>query len=121
MNTKSKVNILTPVHSTEVLVRYSTWEALVRTSQSNIQAACRSQEIMLRAAETSDPSDAELPMKIAIMDKNISKVKYDIVNKITIDMSESEKTACGNICHTYRERNTNLENHRGQAYSLIPV
>ena len=61
----------------------------------------------------------EIPIKIAIMDNKITKGDYDLANKIPIDMSESEKTAYGNEWRTFRERNANLENHRGQAYSLI--
>ena len=61
----------------------------------------------------------EIPIKIAIMDNRIAKGYYDLANKIPIDMSESEKTAYGNEWRTYRERNSKLENHRGQAYSLI--
>ena len=34
-------------------------------------------------------------------------------------MSESEKNAYGNEWRTYRELNTNLKSHRGQAYSLV--
>ena len=55
-----EVNICTQIHSTEVFVRHVTQEALVCTSQSNIQAVRRAQAIMLRTAETSDPSYVEL-------------------------------------------------------------
>ena len=37
LNRKVKVNLVTTVHSTEVLVRHATQEALVRTGQSNIE------------------------------------------------------------------------------------
>ena len=74
---------------------------------------------MIRVAEIDNLSDMEIPIKIAIMDNKITKGDYDLANKIPIDMSESEKTAYGNEWRTYREQNANLENHRGQAYSLI--
>ena len=48
LNSKIKRNIVTPVRSTQVLVSHTTQEALVRTDQSNIQAARRAQAIILR-------------------------------------------------------------------------
>ena len=77
-------------------MRCDTQEALVRTGQSSIQAALRAHEIMLRAASSADASDAELPMKIVILDNDVSKGNYDLSNKIPIYMSESEKTTYGN-------------------------
>ena len=74
---------------------------------------------MLRSAAKSDPSDAELPTKISILDNNIAKGDYDVGNKTPIEMLESEKTTYGNEWYTYQYRNDNLENHRGQEYSLI--
>ena len=102
-------------------MRRATREALVRTVQSNIQAARRSQASILRASATSDPSDAELPMKIAILDNDISKGDYELSNNIPKDMPESEKTAYCNYWRTYRERNSNLGNHGDKAYLLILI
>ena len=88
MNKKIKVNIFIPVHSTEVLARHATWEALFRTGQYNIQEAFQSQTSTLRAEETADSSEAELPKKIAIMENEIAKGYYDISNKIPIEIPE---------------------------------
>ena len=93
MNNNIEVNIITPVHSTQVLVRHATQEALVRTFQYNIQTAFRTYVSMLRSAATSDP---ELPTKLEIPDNEIAKVDYDTANRISIKMSESKKTAYGN-------------------------
>ena len=68
---------------------------------------------MLRAEATADPSDSEIPMKIAILYNEIAKGYYDIANKITVEMSESDDTSYGNEWRTYQEQNANLENHRG--------
>ena len=84
MNNKIKVNIIIPVHSTEVLVRRATREVLVRTIQYNIQVDFQEQACILRAVATADPSDAELRTKIAIMDNGISKGDYDTANVIPI-------------------------------------
>ena len=86
LNRKLKVNLITPVHLTEVLVMHATQEALILTEKSNIQAARWANTRILRAAETSEPSDAELPTKIKIMDNEVTKGDYDLANKIHIDM-----------------------------------
>ena len=100
LNNKLKVNIVIQVHSNDVLVGHATREALVYTFQSNIQLDCQAQASMLRSASTADPSDVELPTKIAVMNSDISKGDYDIANKIPIEMSDSEKTAYGNEWRT---------------------
>ena len=51
---------------------------------------------MLRSAVTSDPSYADIPKKIAMMDIVISNGDYDLANEIPIEISDSEKTAYGN-------------------------
>ena len=84
LKNKIKVNIVTPVYLTEVLVRYATWEALVFTVQRNIQADRQARASMIRAAATADPLDAELPMNISILDNKTSKVNDDIANEIQI-------------------------------------
>ena len=81
---------------------------MVRTVQSNVQAALRAYASMIRTTATSDPSDAELPMNLAILDHKITKGDYDLANEIPIDMSKSENTVYGIEWHTYRRQNTNL-------------
>ena len=56
---------------------------------------------MLRAAATADPSDADLPIEIEIMDKYIPKVYYDIAKEIPIDMLETEKNSYGDEWRNY--------------------
>ena len=107
------------MHSPQVLVRHATWEALVRTGQTNIQAARRAQSSMLRAAAASDPTDAELPMKIVILDNNIMKGDYELAKYTSIEMSDSENMMYGNDWRTYRDLNSCLEKHRDQTYFLI--
>ena len=119
LNRKLKVNLIKPLHSTEVLVSHATHEALVRMCQSRIQSACRAQASMLRASATYYPSNAELPMKIAILDNDISKGAYDLSKKIPIYISESKNSAYVHEWRTYQKRNANLKKHRSQAHSLI--
>ena len=116
LNNKIKVNIFIPVHSTQVMVRHVTREALVSKYQSGIQTDQREQTSMISAAVTAEPSGTDLPTKIMIMDSNIAKGDYDLSIIIPIDMTESEKAAYENDWRTYQERNSNIEKHRVQAY-----
>ena len=84
LNKNIKVNILTPVQSTEVLVRHFKREALVHTGQSIIQASRWAHANILLSAATAGPSYTELPKTIATMDNEITKGDYDIANKIII-------------------------------------
>ena len=67
-------------------MRHATQDALVCKVQYNIQAARWSQAIMLRTAASDGPSDTELPMKISMMDNEITNVDYDTANEISIEM-----------------------------------
>ena len=86
LNSKIKVNIVTPLHSPKVLVSHATKESLVHVGQSNIQAACRTQASIPRSTATADPVDADLPIKIVIMYSNVDKGENDLSNKNTIEI-----------------------------------
>ena len=73
LNNQIKLNIVTPVHWTEVLLRHTTGEALVPTGQSNIEEVRWAQASMLRKATTNNASDVNLPTKIEILDNKITK------------------------------------------------
>ena len=60
---------------------------------------------MFRSESTSDTTNAELPMKIAMLDNKIVKGNYELANKIPIKISDSEKTTYGNDWCTYQEQN----------------
>ena len=100
LKNKTSVNITAPVHSTQVLARHATWESLVQTGQTNIQASYRAKFIILRASDKFDPSYAELTIKLSILENEIAKCDYKLSNKIPIGMYGSEKTAYGNDWHT---------------------
>ena len=68
----------------EVLVRHSMQEVLLYTGQYNIQATWQAHASMFRAEATSDPSEAELPTKIPILENEIAQGDYDLANKIRI-------------------------------------
>ena len=64
-------------------------------------------------------TDPEAPMKLAILNNAIAEGEFEQNMEVPIDMSDSEKTQYSNEWRSYRERNTQLTKHRGQAFSLI--
>ena len=58
-------------------------------------------------------------MKLAILENEIAQGTFEQQAEVAIEMSDSEKTQYSNEWRTYRERNSALTKHRGQAFSLI--
>jgi hypothetical protein len=63
--------------------------------------------------------DMEAPMKLALLQNEIAQGEFSANIEVPILLSDSHKTQFRNEWHTYRERNDNLINHRGQVFSLI--
>ena len=58
-------------------------------------------------------------MKLAILNNSIAEADFKQNQEVPIEMLDSEKTQYSNEWRTYRERNSQLIKHRGQAFSLI--
>jgi hypothetical protein len=61
----------------------------------------------------------EAPMKLALLQNDISQGGFSANVKLPIVLNDSQKTQFRNEWRTYIERNDNLIKHRGQAFSLI--
>jgi len=91
---------------------------MVWNGQARIQQAHLAQQAILMAAVTAR-IDPEAPMKLAILKNKIAEGDFDQNVKVPIDMTDSKKNQYGNKWRTYREQNSQLSKHRGQAFSLI--
>jgi hypothetical protein len=60
-------------------------------------------------------------MKLAILQNDIAQGEFAASIEVPVELTDSEKTQFSNDWRTFRERNTNLIKHRGQAFSLIQV
>jgi hypothetical protein len=58
-------------------------------------------------------------MKLAVLQNEIAQGEFSANVKVAIVLNDSQKTQFRNEWSTYRERNSNLIKHRGQAFSLI--
>ena len=63
--------------------------------------------------------DDAAPMKLEILEKSIAQGEYEANVDVPIVVTDSEKTQSRNEWRTYRERNAQLTEHRGQGFSLI--
>ena len=70
-------------------------------------------------AEVTAGIDDTYPMKLAILDNQITQGDYEANVEVTIFMTDLENTHYRNEWRTYRERNYQLTKHRGQGFSLI--
>jgi hypothetical protein len=61
----------------------------------------------------------DAPMKLAILQNEISQGEFAASIEVPVVLTDSEKTHFSNDWRTFRERNTNLIKHRGQAFYLI--
>jgi hypothetical protein len=91
---------------------------MIRNGQMNIQRARKAQETILEATVQAG-LDMEAPMKLALLQNEISQGEFSANVEVPIVLSDSQKTQFSNEWRTYRERNDNLIKHRGQAFSLI--
>jgi hypothetical protein len=64
-------------------------------------------------------TDMDAPMKLLILQNEIAQGEFSANIEVPVELTDSEKTQFSNDWRTFRERNTNLIKHRGQAFSLI--
>jgi hypothetical protein len=112
------VVIIKHVHTNDVLARHSVREVMIRTGQTNIQRAHQAQDTILKASVLAR-IDMDAPMKLAILQKEIAQGKFATNIEVPVELTDSEKIQFSNDWRTFRERNTILIKHRGQAFSLI--
>jgi hypothetical protein len=110
LQNKITVILIEPVHTDDVLLKHSLRETMIRNGQIK--------ENILDAAVLAG-IDMEAPMKLDLLQNKISQGEFSANMEVPIVLNDSQKTQFSNEWRTYRERNDNLINHRGQAFSLI--
>jgi hypothetical protein len=118
LQNKVWVVLTEPVHTDDVLSRHSVREVMIQNDQLNIQQAHQAQETILKASVQAG-TDMEPPMKLGIIQNEIAQGEFAVSIEVSVELTDSEKTQFSNDWCTFRERNTNLIKHRGQAFSLI--
>jgi hypothetical protein len=91
---------------------------MIHNGQTNIQRDQKAQETIVEAAVQTG-LDMEAPMKLALLQNEISQGEFSANVEVPIVLNASQKTQFSNEWRTYRESNDNLIKHRGEAFSLI--
>jgi hypothetical protein len=120
LQNKVLVVLTEPVHTDDVLARHSVREVMIRNGQLNIQQARQVQETILKASVQAG-TDMYAPMRLAILQNEIAQGEFAASIEVPVVLTDSDKTQFSNEWRTFRERNTNLIKHLGQAFSLIQV
>jgi hypothetical protein len=114
LQNKVWVILTEPVHTKDVIARHSVREVMIINSQLKIQQARQAQDTILKAAVQSG-IDMDAPMKLVILQNEIAQGEFSV----PVLLTDSRKNQFSNDWCTFREHNTNLIKHRGQAFSLI--
>jgi hypothetical protein len=117
LQNKITVVLIEPVHTIDVLMKHSVREVMLRNGQLNIQRTGQAQETIRKAAVLAG-IDLDSPMKLSILQNEISQGKLATDIEVPVELNDSEQTQFSNDWCTFRERNANLIKHRGQAFSL---
>jgi hypothetical protein len=118
LQNKVWVVLTEPVHTNNVLARHGVRELTILNGQLNIQQARKAQEIILKSAVQSG-TDMDAPMKLAILQNEISQGEFAASIEVPVVLNDSEKPQFSNDWRTFRECNTNLIKYRCQYFSLI--
>jgi hypothetical protein len=118
LQNKVWVIITEHAHTKDGLERHSVREIMIRNGQLNIQQARQAQETILEAA-VQPGTGMDAPVKLVIIQNEISQGEFAASIIVPVLLTESEKTQFSNDWRTFRECNTNLIKHRCQALSLI--
>jgi hypothetical protein len=118
LQNKVWVVLTEPLQTDDVLARHSVREVMIRNGQLNIQQARQAQENILKASVQA-VTDMDAPMKLAIIQNEIAQGKFAASIEVPVVLTDSGKTQFSNDWRTFRERNTSLIKHWGQAFSLI--
>jgi hypothetical protein len=110
MQNKITVILIEPVHTDDVLLKHSLIETMIRNGQMNIQRARKAQETIQETA-VQEGLDMKAPMKLALLQNDISQGEFSANIEVPILLNDSQKTHFSNEWRTYRERNANLINH----------
>jgi hypothetical protein len=106
------------VHTNDVLARQSVREVMIPNGQLNIKQARQAQDTILKATVQAG-TDMDAPMKLTILQNEISQGEFAASIEVPVLLTDSEKTQFSNDWRTFREGNSNLIKYRGQAFYLI--
>jgi hypothetical protein len=101
LQNKITVFLIEPVHTNDVLMRHSVREVMIQTGQLNIQRARQAQETIPKSSVIA-VIYLEAPMKLSILQNEISQGEFADNIKVPVELNDSDKTQCSNDWCTFR-------------------
>jgi hypothetical protein len=89
-----------PVQNNDVLARHSVPEVMIRNGQLNIQQARHAQETILKASVQAG-TYMGAPVKLAILQNEISQGKFAASFQVPVELTDSDKTQFSNDWRTF--------------------
>jgi hypothetical protein len=100
LQNKITVIVIESVHTDYVMVRHGFREFIIRSGQMNIQRARKSQENIIHAA-VHKGENMDAPMKLVILQNQISQGEFAANIEVPVELNDSEKTQFSNEWLTY--------------------
>ena len=89
LQNKTVIVITEPYHSTTVLRRHGIRETMIRNGQANLQTVWRTQKLILEAEVATAVADT--PMKLAILENEITQGDFEGGKDVPIVLMDTEK------------------------------
>jgi hypothetical protein len=100
LQNKVWVVITNPLQTGNVLAIHSVREVMIRNGQLNIHQARQAQEAILKAAVQAG-TDMDAPMRLAILQNEISQGEFATSIEVPVVLTDSEKTQFSNDWRTF--------------------
>ncbi len=119
LQNRTTVVIPPPTYSIAVMARHAARETLVCGQQNNLLAANQAKKVIIMRRITSNPSDLNLPIKLAELENKISQLNYNIAQDVEVHLAEHKKNEYRLERKTHADQTNKLVTHREQVYALI--
>jgi hypothetical protein len=119
LQNRTTVVIPPPTYSIAVMARHAAHETLVHRQQNNLLAANQAKKAIIETRITTNPSDLDLPIKLAELENKISQLNYEIAQDVEKHLAEHKKNEHHLESKTHSDQTNKLVTHHEQVYTLI--
>jgi hypothetical protein len=118
LQNKTLVTIAEPQYTAAVIVKHALKETRRQAQGLRLNLAASAHRLALLAVVATG-TDLTAPMQLAVLENEIEEAAYQLSAPLPMQLDDSEATSYHNEWISFRERNSRLENQRGQAFSMI--
>ena len=115
---KTKASIPKTEYTEDVHLKHKKRVEILNIESKRLSESREVRRVMLnQAVECGNYPESHI--KLAILENEIYEATYKASIDLEIHLTDAEKTEHDNAWHTYRERTSSLEKHRGKAFSMV--